>query len=339
MKIIRNYILANFTSIFISMFMPLFVIATVIFLIKLATYTAVIQLSIAEMTKLYIFVLPEILFYTLPITFFIAATLTLLRLSNENELIVLFSLGIKPGFIIKTLFKPAMILTTLLIFDFFILFPHAKVLSHNFISYKKSEAKFNLAANEYGNSFGEWLLYLGTKENDNLYGDVFLFNKNKEEEILISAKKAELENDSGVLKLKLTKGEGYSYSKKKFTQINFDTMTINNTMKTNLTHYNKPLDYWISVEDAKYKRNRFITNLLLSLFPIISLYIIASIGIVQERHQKSNVYAYLFISILIYYAFTLKLQSYIAYYSIPAIAFGWMFITYIIYRYKILRKY
>ena len=339
MKVIRKYILSNFASIFVSMFMPLFVIATVIFLIKLATYTAVIQLSISEMTKLYIFVLPEILFYTLPITFFIASTLTLLRLSNENELIVLFSLGIKPSFIIKTLSKPALILTTLLLFDFFILFPHAKVLSHNFISYKKSEAKFNLAANEFGNSFGDWLLYLGTKESDNLYGDVFLFNKKKKEEILITAKKAELVNDAGILRLKLTDGEGYSYSKEKFSQINFDTMTINNTMKTKLIRYNKPLDYWISVQDAKYKRKRFITNTLLSLFPIISLFIIASIGIIHERHQKSNVYAYLFVSILIYYAFTLKLQDYIAYYSIPAISLTWLIATYIIYRYKIVRKF
>ena len=100
---LQKYILSNLSTLFISIFMPLFAIASVIFSIKLATYTAVIQLSLYDMAKLYLFVLPEILFFTLPISFFVAATLSLFKLSNDNEIVVLFSLGIKPGFIIKTM--------------------------------------------------------------------------------------------------------------------------------------------------------------------------------------------------------------------------------------------
>ena len=66
---LKKYLLANLSSLFLSIFLPLFAIASVIFLIKLATYTAVIQLSVFEMLKLYSFVLPEILFYTLPVSF------------------------------------------------------------------------------------------------------------------------------------------------------------------------------------------------------------------------------------------------------------------------------
>jgi lipopolysaccharide export system permease protein len=207
---VQKYILSNLSTLFLSIFMPLFAIASVIFSIKLATYTAVIQLTLYDMVKLYIFVLPEILFYTLPISFFIAATLSLFKLSNDNEIVVLFSLGIKPSFIIQTLFKPALLLSTLLIFNFFVIFPHAKVLSSNFVSYKKSEAKFNLSASEFGHSFGDWLLYLGEDNVDGTYSKVFLFNKKKEEEVLISAKTAEVINDSGILRLKLRNGEGYS---------------------------------------------------------------------------------------------------------------------------------
>ncbi|MEA2092202.1 MAG: LptF/LptG family permease, partial [Campylobacterota bacterium] len=154
MNRLRKYIIDNLYMIFLSMFMPLFAIASVIFMIKLATYTAVIQLTLLDMAKLYMFVLPEILFYILPITFFIAATLSLFKLSTDNEMVVLFSLGIHPKFIIKTFLKPAALLSVLLIFDFFILFPHATTLSSNFVSYKKSEAKFNLSASEFGHSFG-----------------------------------------------------------------------------------------------------------------------------------------------------------------------------------------
>ena len=120
---LKRYIIKNFSILFLSIFLPLFAIASVIFMIKLATYTAIIQLTFFEMVKLYLFVLPEILFYTLPITFFISATLTLFRLSNDNEMIVIFALGIEPDFIIKTLLKPAILLCVLLSFDFFVLFP------------------------------------------------------------------------------------------------------------------------------------------------------------------------------------------------------------------------
>ncbi len=336
---LQKYILKNLSSLFLSIFLPLFTIASVIFLIKLATYTAVIQLSIWEMTKLYIFVLPEIFFYTLPVTFFIASAISLFRLSNDNEIIVLFALGITPNFILKTLLKPALLLSFLMAFDFFILFPHATVLSSNFISYKRSEAKFNLSASEFGHKFGDWLLYIGKKNDNKTYGDVLLFNKNKKEEVLISAKEAKVINEGGVLKLKLKDGEGYSYSQKSFSQINFETMLINDTLTTDLTTYRTPLEYWKSNDRAKSKRHMMITDVLLSLFPTISLFLVATIGVVNTRHQKSRIYLYLFLGILVYFSATLIIQGYIAYYTIPLVAVLWTVLTYMLYKKVILSRF
>lgn len=324
---------------FLSLFLPLFAIASVVFMIKLATYTAIIQLSIWDMTKLYLFVLPEILFYTLPITFFIAATLSLFRLSTDNEMVVLFALGIHPNFILKILFKPAILLTLLLTFNFLVLFPHTTTLSSNFISYKKSEAKFNLSASEFGHSFGNWLLYIGKDNKNETYSDVILFNKNKEEEIIISAKRAEIINDSGILRLKLIDGEGYSYSKEKFSQIDFNTMFINDTMTTDLSVYRTPLEYWLSDDRAESKRHMMITDTLLSLFPIISLFLVASIGIVHARQHKARVYLYLFIGVVIYYGATLGLQKILAYYTIPLVLTTWLIATFFIYRKNIIARF
>lgn len=325
--------------IFLSMFMPLFAIASVIFMIKLATYTAIIQLSIWDMTKLYLFVLPEILFYTLPITFFIAATLSLFKLSTDNEMVVLFALGIHPKFIIKTLFKPALLLSILLSFNFLVLFPHSTTLSSNFVSYKKSEAKFNLSASEFGHSFGDWLLYIGEDNKDETYSDVILFNKKKKEEILISAKKAEIINDAGILRLKLIDGEGYSYSKEEFSQIDFDTMYINNTMTTDLSTYKTPLEYWQSDERKESKTQMMITDTLLSLFPLISLFLVVSIGVVHVRHQKGRIYLYLFFGVLIFYGMTLGLQKVLVYNTIPLVAIAWIITTYIIYKKTVVSRF
>jgi len=342
MDVLRKYILDNFALSFFSIFLPLFSIASVIFLIKLATYTAIIQLSIWEMLKLYIFVLPELLFFTLPITFFIAATLTLFRLSNDNEMIVFFSLGIHPVTIIRTLLVPSILLSILLLINFLFLFPHAKVLSKNFVSYKKSEAKFNLSASEFGHSFGDWLLYIGKENKDDTYGDVILFNKNQEEEILIGAKNAEVINKNGLLRLKLTKGEGYSYSSKKFTQINFKTMYINDSMSSKLEKYATAFEYWFPQDDLRLKKRRakmFIVNILLSFLPMFSLFLVASIGIVHIRHQKARVYLYLFIGIAIYYVSAVTLQKPFGFYTIPILSITWLSTTYILYRKQIVAKF
>lgn len=336
---LRRYIINNFSILFLSIFLPLFAIASVIFMIKLATYTAVIQLTFFEMLKLYMFVLPEILFYTLPVTFFISATLTLFRLSNDNEMIVIFALGIKPEFLVKTLFKPALLLSLLLAFDFFILFPHATVLSSNFISYKKSEAKFNIKASEFGNNFGNWLLYVGKNNEDGTFGDVFLFNKEKDDEILINAKNAEVINQKGILKLKLHSGEGYSYTADTLSQIDYKTMIINDMMKTDLHTYRKPLEYWLSEDRAESKRHMFITDSLLSLFPLISLFLVVAIGVVHVRHQKGFVYLYLFITITLYYGATIGLIDVISFYTIPVVFFTSLLLSYYIYHKKILARF
>ena len=339
MKRVDKYITSNLSSLFIAIFMPLFFTASIIFLIKLATYTAIIELTIWDMSKLYLFILPEILFYTLPISFFIAATLALFKLSNDNEMIVFFSLGIRPFVIIKSLLKPAIALFFVLLLNFLVLFPHTDVISTNFLLYKKSEAKFNLSASEFGNSFGDWLLYLGKENEDGSFGNVFLFNKNNNEEILISAKHAEVLNEKGTLRLKLTDGEGYSYSQEKFSQIDFEHMYINDAMHMELRKYETPLEYWRSEIRAKKKKQALITNTLLSLFPLLSLFLVLSIGIVQARHQKSYVYFFLFLSVVFYYGLTLGLQGILGYTLIPLMISLWLLATYFIYKKVILNKF
>jgi lipopolysaccharide export system permease protein len=339
MKRLRKYILANFASLFLSIFMPLFAIASVIFLIKLAAYTAVIQLSILEMAKLFLFVLPQILFFTLPIAFFVAAALSLFKLSNDNEIIVLFALGIKPIFLVRTLFMPALFLSLILFFNFFVIIPHATTLSKNFIAYKKGEAKFNLAASEFGNSFGDWLLYLGEKHDDGSFSKVFLFNKKQQEEILISAKDAKVINDGGILRLKLYDGEGYSYSTEKFSQINFETMFINDTLKMRLEAYQTPLEHWLNKDKARRNKHLFIRNTLMSLFPILTLFLVVAIGVVHVRHQKGRIYIYLFATILLYYSSLLALESLFGFYTIGVMIVLWLGVSYLLYRKTIVQKF
>ena len=336
---LETYIRKTLSVIFFSIFMPLFSIASIVFLIKLATYTSVIQLSVWEMVKLFFFMVPELLFYTLPLSFFVAATLTLFKLSNDNEIIIVFALGIHPKKIIAILFKPALMLSALLAFNFFFIFPHAKTLKKNFIVYKKSEAKFNLSASEYGHKFGKWLLYVGKDNDKKSYSDVFLFKKDKKEEVIIISKTAEILSDSNILKMKLSDGQAYTYSKERFSQLDFKAMYINDSLSTKLIKYESPLEYWFSDINKKKKKKWTIIYSVLCLFPVSVILLSLSFGIVHVRHQKSKIYLFLFLTIILYYGLTIGLYKSIGYYTIPLVLVSFSLLSYITYLKKVIAKF
>ncbi|HEX5329359.1 LptF/LptG family permease [Sulfuricurvum sp.] len=330
---LRHYILSHLSILFFSIFLPLFAIASVIFLIKLATYTAVIQLSLLEMAKLYLFVIPELLFFTLPIAFVVGGTLALYRLSNDNEMVVVFSLGISPAFIARVLAVPALLLTLLLLVDFIVVTPYIKIISANFLDKKKAEAKFNLTASEFGHHFGDWMIFVNKSDkNARVFEDVVLFNKAMKDEIIIKADKAELINQGGILKLKLDNGESYSYNNQLLKTMLFKTAYINDKMSTDPMIYRDTLDYWTNNELRERKTQRFITNSLLSLFPLISIFLMIAMGVVHARHQKRWIYLWLFLSIVGFYAAAFITQKWLGFHAIWGIALVWVLITYTFYR-------
>ncbi len=340
MHSLRAYILKNFSDLFFSLFVPLFAIASIIFLIKLATYTAVIELSLWEMFKLYLFILPELLFYILPVCFFVATALCLHRLSTDNEMVVIFSLGIAPSFLLRSFLLPASLLTLLLVFNFFILFPHTTTLSTNFVRYKQSEAKFNLQASEAGHSFGEWHLYIGAvDEQKSLYTDIVLFRKSSDDETFIQASQAKMSNVDSVLKLELFNGKGYTYSEDSLSQLEFKSMSINSILETDLRAYKSPLEFWLDPDRQESKKQMFITDILLSLFPLTALFAALSIGIAHVRHNRGFIFLWLFVSLLLYYGSTIALESIIGFYTIPLVLTVWIVITYLIYRKKIVARF
>jgi lipopolysaccharide export system permease protein len=340
---LRRYILSHLSILFFSIFLPLFAIASVIFLIKLATYTAVIQLSIFEMGKLYLFALPELLFYTLPISFVVSAALTLYRLSNDNEMIVIFSLGISPTFIAKIFATPALILSLLLFVDYLIVTPYIKIISNNFLDQKKAEANFNLTSSEYGHHFGDWMLFInGSNLEKHTFEGIALFNNTMNEKIFIVADNAELINENGIVKLQLIHGESYSFDSQILKQIIFKTAYINDVMEAEYEVFTSPWEYWTnltlyfpefkaSLPHVK-KIQQLSTNTLLSLFPTLSIFLIIALGVVHARHQKRWIYLWLFLSIVGYYSLAMIVQKWISFHAIWAITLGWLIFSYFVYR-------
>jgi lipopolysaccharide export system permease protein len=285
------------------------------------------------MIKLYLFVIPELLFFTLPIAFVVAGALTLYRLSNDNEMVVVFSLGISPAFVARVLAVPALLLTILLLVDFIVVTPYIKIISANFLDKKKAEAKFNLTASEFGHHFGDWMLFVNkSDQNSRVFEDVVLFNKAMKDEILIKSDKAELINERGILKLKLDNGESYSYNNELLKTMLFKTAYINDKMATDPMVYRSIVDYWTNNELRERKNQRLITNTLLSLFPFISIFLMIALGVVHARHQKRWIYLWLFLSVVGFYAASMVTQQWLSFHTIWVVALLWTIMGYSFYK-------
>ena len=72
---------------------------------------------------------------------------------------------------------------------------------------------------------------------------------------------------------------------------------------------------------------------------MFTLFLVATFGIVHARHQKSRIYLYLFISIVVYYASIFILQKSLSFYTIPIFSTIWLISTYLIYKKQIVNKF
>lgn len=336
---LRSYLLSNFSQIYFSIFLPLFVIASVIMLVKIAAITSIIQLNLLEMTKLYLFMLPELLFYTLPVTFFISAVMTVAKLSFDYEMIVIFSLGVKPSSVLKFFAKLALLQTLILVFIFFVLVPHTTNLYKNFIKVKTTEAKFNIEASEYGHKFGDWLIFVGENSESGEFSDVILFNQQSEEETLILADNADVVTVAGSLKLQLHHGKGFNYTKESLSQMSYRKMYINDTTVADTQEYRNTLQFWLNPDAREKMTRKFTINTLVALFPLLSIFLVPTIGIINVRHQKSYTYLYIFSAVLLYYGLTFVLAERLGLYTIALISFTTLLIVVSLYKQKVENRY
>ncbi len=354
---LKNYLLTNFSQIYFSIFLPLFVIASVIMLVKIAAYTAFIQLTLWEMVKLYLFLMPELMFYTLPVTFFISAVMTIAKLSNDYEMLVIFSLGIKPSSLILFFTKLAILQSLLLFVLFFVVTPHTKNLQRNFMNKKRSEAKFNIEASEYGHKFGDWMIFVGESKKDGSYGNIILFNQKDTEETLLVAEKADVVSQADTLKLELKKGKGFTYSEESLSQMKFRTMHINDSTNMDKEEYKSTFAYWFSdlklrdmyeegslkyryyQKDLTSKLRKLSNQFLIAFFPLTSVFLILSIGVINARHQKGFTYVYIFSTVILYYASTFTLSKILGLYTIAVVGAVFVSISYYIYHKKIVVRY
>lgn len=335
---LNNYLYSQFSVTFFPIFLGLFFITSIVFLVKIASLTSVITMNFFELFQLFSYTVPQIIFYTLPITFFISLAITLSKLSSEYELTVITSFGLNPIKIMKIFFPITLIVAALLIVVSVGLIPKAKHLSRQFIELKKIEANFNIKESEFGQKFGDWLIYISDKK-DNVYKDVKLFKNDNKEHFIIS-KRAILDNQRGNLSFKLEDGKVFIIDNKDFNQIDYENLYINDTMAdSKLEDFTTTYDFWIENFKKDHEIDDFTFFILTSLFPLISLFFVITFGYFNPRYEKNRTVAYAVVTVVIYYIVIKYIADKLLFHALYIIPLIWIIAGYILYSKTIKKEY
>ena len=306
MSRLYNYLNTNLSSTFFPIFITLYAITSIIYLVKIASLTSIITMDGFEMMYLYFLNIPTILFYSLPVSFFVAASINIAKLSSEYELIVINSFGLSPLKVMKSLIPISLLMSTLLIIISFILMPKANYSKSIFINKKKQEARFNIKPSEYGQKFGPWYMYVESKEKTS-YFNIILYQNKENSNTFISAKKAILINNGNSLSLKLYNGTSSIVNNNNLKLVEFSKMIINNELPQpkQITTLKDIINYWLN--------NPRIDNILffyfISIIPIISILLFIAIGYYNPRYQKNRSTAYSMFFLITYIIILQKLSK------------------------------
>ncbi len=306
---VKGYISSNFTKAFLTIFLPFFLIISLVYLVKISSLTSKIQISFSELLQLYSYSVPDIIFYTLPLSFIAALANVLLKLSQDNELIALYALGLKASKVLRSLLLLGLLFSLLLGAISFLAMPLSKQLYKEFKASKKAEAKLNIVAGKLGQKFGNYYIYV--KENEKgKFQDIVIYNRTKkDEEQFFSSQEGKLNKINGVTSLQLHDGYGYTYSKDKLQQAKYKSLEVYDTTKTKSFKFEDIVAHWSKASTSKKMLHRVLFFIFVSLIPLLSVYLVAAFTMINPRYQANRSFLVIFITTLSLYMIASSLEK------------------------------
>ena len=336
---LNHYLYSQLSITFFPIFLGLFFITSIVFLVKIASLTSVITIDFFELFKLYSYVVPQIIFYTMPISFFISLVITLAKLSSEYELTVITSFGLNPINILKIFLPLILLLSALLLVVSVGLIPKTKFLTKQFLDLKTKEANFNIKASEFGQKFGDWLIYISDK-NNKVYDDVKLFKTEEKKDQFIISDTAILDNDKGDLSFKLKDGKAFVIDDKELNQIDFKSMYINDSIAdSKVGIFTDTYSYWKNNIKNKIDLDDLTFFILTSLFPLFSLFLVITFGYFNPRYEKNRAVLFSLIAVVLYYVLIKIIGDKILLHALYIVPIIWLIGTYILYANTIKKEY
>lgn len=342
---LERYLLRIFISLFLSLFATLFMLSSLVFIVRLADVTSIASIDINDFVTLYIFGIPQLLFYTLPIAFFLAAGLAYARLSFERELVAIFALGADMKNVLSPIAKTAAVVSIVLLFVGYFLTPYSTAVAKNFLENKKTTSKLNIRPSEAGQKFGDWLVFV-SQNDKGIFKNIVLFSASSKSSFLdantsaeknvtnvISAKTAELTNAHGIPVLSMNGGKAYRVEDLNAARVvEFSSMKISSEMKSPDFDAGNFVSYWQEAFHDKKRAKDFSDVFVTSLFPIASLFFIPAVSIVNPRYQKNRVPMYLILLTVLFYLLMLVINPILTFFGALLIVPLWTFLGYTVYK-------
>jgi len=301
MDSIKGFISSNFAKAFLTIFLPFFLIISLVFLVKISSLTNQIEISFLELLKLYAFSTPEIMFYTLPLSFVVALANLLMKLSQSNELIALYALGLNANSIVKKLLLLGVLFSGLLLVLSFLAMPLSKQYYKSLKATKKSEAKLNIVPGKLGQKFGDYYIYIKEKKEE-AFHDIVIYNRTqKDQEQFFSSQEGHLNKTYGVTSLELIDGYGYTYTKDRLQQAKYQHLEVYDSSRQKPYNFEEILSYWSQVRSDTKLMSKMLFFISISLIPLLSVYMVAAFTMINPRYQSNRSFLVIFGVVFLFY--------------------------------------
>ncbi|MBU0503911.1 MAG: LptF/LptG family permease [Candidatus Omnitrophota bacterium] len=331
MKILREYFLKEYLGPLVAALLVLTFVMILGNLVKIAELVINKGVDIYTVMKLFLFMVPALLTYTLPIATLVAVLLSLGRLSSDNEIVTIKASGIN----LLTLIIPLLIIS--LILSLILVVFNDRVIPYAHFATRKTLVEVGIknptAALEPGvfiNSFEKYILFIYSIEQNKLH-NVRIYEPQGEDKPtrIIVAKKGEFiaMPEKNILKLKLMDGtsdEPDPNNPSNFYKLNFKTyfMSLNlSQMQDKNKVAKKAKDMTINeleIETARLKKDGIDpTPLTVEIHKKLSLafscfvFILVGIplAIITRRREKSLNFGIAFLIVGIYYLLLISAEA------------------------------
>jgi len=335
---LRGYIINNFLKSFMVVFIPFFVIISLVYLVRISALTVHIDLSFTELLLLFSYTLPDIIFYTLPLSFIAALTNTFIRLSTDNELIALYALGTNANRIVRMLIPLSVLSTLLLLSLAFMAMPMSKQFYKAFKHQKRSEAKLNISPGKLGQKFGDFYVYIKDKNKDGSFNHLVIYNRtNINDEQFFVAEHGKIQRKDNQTSLLLQKGYGYTYQKDFLQQAQYEQLEAFDTAQNQPYTIQSVQEYIQQSLQNKRMRHRFLFYIFISFIPLLALYPVAAFSMINPRYQGNHALSIIFLTTFILYLVASSLKNWGTFFILPLVILLTLYLGYKLFKKRVAR--
>ncbi len=326
---INQYLTAIFHKEFIPMFFVLFSIMSIIITVDIANFSSVLEISFFDFFKLYMYQVPTMILYVVPILYFVSMAISIKKSCLQSELLVMFSLGLKPFKMFKVYIVSSVLLGIFLLIIALAVRPLSEYLNEKFIHDTQTTQSINLSKSDFGQKFGNWFFFIN-KENDT-FKNIILFNKSENKDTIVIADKVKIGDNPNSFELQMENGKAYISSNEELMQINYDKMSVFDSIIIDKFDYSNLVEYWQRYESDKSILKNLVLGVNIALFPIMSIYAIFGIAFIKPRISKDKVGVYSFYYIASFVFLIHLFLGYIGIWTMLVIPILFSIASYVIY--------